>query len=240
MSSLREKILDLKLTDDNSPSEAQNWWNRAVSNVASMVSALGVIGFAPDGYVLVPKVPTPAIRKLISDINSDSGEGWKDEDEHAYWAELLSVAGQHQTEPTVSQQEAGEKLKLYSSLIDGMNDEIDRLKFVGAPVAWLMGDKDGGRQHFVDSLSEKERYEAMGSIVMRAFSDALQSKCVNGYPANPDTLRLDWVEQKKATLGRLFDDSGFLLSVNKRAVRTDKSARAAIDFAMKRDPITPA
>jgi len=45
-------------------------------------------------WQLVPKRATAAIRRVISDINSDSGEGWKEEDEHAYWAELLDAATQ--------------------------------------------------------------------------------------------------------------------------------------------------
>lgn len=49
-----------------------------------------------------------------------------------------------------------------------------------------------------------------------------------------DKARLDWLEQNTATLSRMFDDSGYILSANKRAIRTDKSARAAIDFAMGR------
>jgi hypothetical protein len=54
-----------------------------------------------------------------------------------------------------------------------------------------------------------------------------------------DTTRLNWIQEQSATVGRLFDNSAFLVSVDKRAIRTDKSVRAAIDFAKAKIGFSP-
>lgn len=50
-----------------------------------------------------------------------------------------------------------------------------------------------------------------------------------------DAERLDWLEENCATLTRMYDDSAYILAINGRAQRADRSARGAIDFAMDRD-----
>jgi hypothetical protein len=47
-----------------------------------------------------------------------------------------------------------------------------------------------------------------------------------------DAKRLDWLESNKATLTRLHDNSKYILAVDGKSIRTDVSARAAIDYAM--------
>jgi hypothetical protein len=49
-------------------------------------------GAVQDGYKLVPITINDSIRRVIQDINSDTGEGWKAEDEEGYWADLLKAA----------------------------------------------------------------------------------------------------------------------------------------------------
>ena len=44
------------------------------------------------GQALISTAITPAIRDIIQNINSDTGEGWKPKDEEGYWADLLKAA----------------------------------------------------------------------------------------------------------------------------------------------------
>lgn len=46
------------------------------------------------GHMLVPMIPTNAVREVIRDINSDSGEGWSTSDPDSYWTELLAASTQ--------------------------------------------------------------------------------------------------------------------------------------------------
>lgn len=46
-----------------------------------------------------------------------------------------------------------------------------------------------------------------------------------------DSARLDWLQEKKATLTRLYNDTGYILAVDGKAIRTGIEVRSVIDYA---------
>jgi len=76
----------------------------------------------PPGFSLVPTKASEAIRAVIANINSDSGEGWKEQDEHDYWAELLTAAGT--TKPTHT---PARPRRTYAEGVLAMAEEVSQL-----------------------------------------------------------------------------------------------------------------